>query len=135
MQNEQKTYPQGIKWTRQRKDVYDVLAAAPEPLSAIQIYNQIGEEYAFSTIYRILTAFEEKNIVTRSNWMDSNTLVYALNRGEHTHYAVCLSCHKHIPLSTCPLAHLHFPKAEGEFQVIGHKLELYGYCKDCSKEI
>jgi hypothetical protein len=61
---EKKQYPQGMKWTRQRKDVYDVLENASEPLSAVQIYNCIEKchtegNYAISTIYRILTAFEE----------------------------------------------------------------------------
>lgn len=168
MQKEQIKYPQGMKWTKQRKCVYEVLLHAKEPLSAIQIYNCImkntewelakegyvrshgkdGVEshgsnntggyssigagnYAVSTIYRILTAFEEKGLVTKSNWMDSGTFAYELNRGEHTHYAVCLSCHKHIPLHACPFEHMHLPEAEGDFKITGHKLELYGYCGDC----
>lgn len=140
MQNEQIKYPQGMKWTKQRKDVYAVLFYAKEPLNAIQIYNHIikqaeaSENYAVSTIYRILTAFEEKNLVTRSNWLDSGTFVYELNRGQHTHYAVCLACHKHIPLQVCPFEHMHMPQEE-QFKVTGHKLELYGYCRDCIKII
>ncbi len=137
-------YPQGMKWTKQRKCVYDVLKQAQEPLNAHQIYslvmkNMDGQEqssagesnYAVSTIYRILAAFEEKHLVTKSNWMDSGTFVYELERGQHTHYAVCLSCHKHIPLQICPLAHMHVPEAEEDFKITGHKLELYGYCRAC----
>ena len=125
---QRKTYPQGLKWTKQRKDVYDVLWEATEPLSAVQIYNHI------------LTAFEEKDFVTKTNWMGDGTLVYELNKGGHTHYAVCLSCHKRIPLHVCPLARMHMhTHTEGEeqeleesgFEITGHKLELYGYCKSC----
>lgn len=140
-QNQQINYPQGIKWTKQRKGVYDVLKQAQEPLNAHQIYNLIinkmneqeqGESnYAVSTIYRILAAFEEKQLVIKSNWMDSGTFVYELKRGQHTHYAVCLSCHKYIPLQICPLAHVHVPEEEEEFKITGHKLELYGYCRAC----
>lgn len=131
-------YPQGMKWTRQRKAVYDVLLQAGEPLSAVQIYNQTvkndaSENYAVSTIYRILTAFEEKGFVSRSNWMGEGTQVYELERGSHTHYAICLSCHKHIPLHACPFEHVHLPESDGDFQITGHKLELYGYCKDCKQ--
>ena len=58
-------YPSGIKWTRQRKTVYKVLWDSVEPLNAVQIYHLAekmagGEEYAPSTIYRILAAFEER---------------------------------------------------------------------------
>lgn len=133
-----KEYPKGIKWTKQRKDVYDILDAASEPLGAVQIYNKIVKSgiegnYAVSTIYRILTAFEEQHLVNKSTWMDDGTVVYELNRGSHTHYAVCMACRKRVPLESCPFSHMHMhmPKASDDFEITGHKLELYGYCKQC----
>lgn len=131
-------YPAGLKWTRQRKSVYRVLWETAEPLSAIQIYKRVekqneGEEYAVSTIYRILSVFEEKGLVEKSTWMGDGTVVYELNRGGHTHYAVCLECHKRIPLQSCPFAHIHLGRDTEDFIVTGHKLELYGYCKDCGE--
>ena len=58
------SYPQGLKWTKQRKSVYRALWETAEPLSAIQIYQRItaggdsggGAGYAVSTVYRILAA-------------------------------------------------------------------------------
>ena len=35
-------YPPGLKWTKQRKDVYHVLLGASGPLSPAQIYQQIA---------------------------------------------------------------------------------------------
>ncbi|MCH5345158.1 MAG: transcriptional repressor [Acetatifactor sp.] len=144
-------YPQGLKWTRQRKDVYQVLLNAQEPLSASQIYNTINASktprsgtYAISTIYRILATFEDKNLITKTNWMGNGTVVYELNRGDHTHYAVCLSCRKRISLQGCPLTHIQIPHSmihaqeadllDSGFQVVGHKLELYGYCGECREQ-
>lgn len=132
-------YPRGIKWTRQRKDVYDVLMQAPEPLSAIQIYNHIEKteqtgNYAISTIYRILAVFEEKNLVIKTNFLGDDKVVYELNKGEHIHYAVCLNCHKRIPFHICPFEHMHKNIEENEFLVTEHKLELYGYCKQCREQ-
>lgn len=136
MEDRAREYPQGIKWTRQRKDVYEVLMQATEPMSAIQIYNHIEKteqtgNYAISTIYRILAVFEEKNLVRKTNWMGEDKVVYELNKGEHTHYAVCINCHKRIPLHTCPFEHMRGNIEENEFLVTEHKLELYGYCKQC----
>ena len=138
------TYPQGIKWTRQRKCVYQVLSEAAEPLSAGQIYDLVKnlgehETYALSTIYRILAAFEENGLVSSTTWMGEDTVFYELERGNHTHYAVCLDCHKRIPLQGCPFSIGHFANRHGEhsheelsdFTVIGHKIELYGYCDVC----
>lgn len=131
-------YPQGLKWTRQRKSVYKVLWEAAEPLSAVQIYNLVeqaadGEEYAVSTIYRILAAFEEKGLAEKTTWMGDGTVVYSLNRGEHTHYAVCLECRRRIPLQRCPFADVRLEKETGNFTITGHKLELYGYCGECQE--
>lgn len=143
-------YPAGIKWTKQRKRVYQILEEAVEPLSAARIYARLEpeeqEQYAVSTIYRILTAFEENKLVEKTTWMGEGTIVYELRREGHTHYAVCLDCHRRIPLEHCPL---HMGIGHGglsgrtgteaqdanaeDFQVISHKIELYGYCKECSR--
>ena len=122
------SYPKGLKWTKQRKCVYQVLEEATEPLSAVQIYNRIekeheGSDYAVSKIYRILATFEEHGMVEKTTFMGDGTVVYELNRGEHTHYAVCLECHKRIPLPSCPFAHVHLEQDTGDFTVTGHKLE------------
>lgn len=130
-------FPPGIKWTRQRKSVYKVLEEAEEPLSAVQIYHLAdaqGAEYAVSTIYRILAAFEEKGLVEKSAWMEDGTGLYALKRQEHTHYAVCLECRRRIPLQSCPFAHIHIEKETEDFTVTAHKLELYGYCRECERQ-
>lgn len=135
---EERKYPEGIKWTKQRKSVYEVLFEAKEPLSAAQIYSRVDKlepdgGYAPSTIYRILSTFEEKGLVSKTTWMGDGTVVYELNRGGHTHYAVCLECHKRVPLEKCPFAHLHLEGESADFTITSHKLELYGYCKDCKK--
>lgn len=138
-------YPAGIKWTRQRKSIYDILKQAEEPMSAVQLYQQLLQReetvnYAVSTVYRILGAFEEKAMVLRDTRPEDGNAVYELNRGGHTHYAVCLECHKRIPLKSCPFVHMHPERGneelkEEDFTVTGHKLELYGYCKKCRNDL
>ncbi len=132
-------YPVGLRWTRQRKNVYHVLREAEGPLTAVQIYHLAeavaqGEEYAISTIYRILAAFEERDLVEKSARLEDGTAAYALKKGEHVHYAVCLECHRRIPLQNCPFAHIQIEKETGDFTVTSHKLELYGYCRECGRQ-
>lgn len=130
-------YPRGLKWTEQRKKVYRVLWEAREPLSAVQIYQLAeqpeGREYAVSTIYRILAAFEERGLVEKTAWLEDGTAVYAMRRGTHTHYAVCLECRRRIPLQNCPVTHMHLERETEDFTITGHRLELYGYCGECKK--
>lgn len=129
-------YPQGIKWTKQRRSVYRVLKESKEPLNVSRIYHLAekeagGEEYALSTVYRILAAFEEKGLVERNICLEDGTAVYSLARDGHTHYAVCLGCRRRIPLQSCPFTYVHMEKEPEGFIVTGHRLELYGYCVAC----
>ncbi len=131
--------PEGMKKTKQRMDVYSILMNASEPLTAIDIYERISKRdggcgYAVSTIYRVLAAFEEKGYVEKTTMMGEDMAVYEWKNGtEHKHYAICLSCHTKVPLKKCPFQRMmKLDKTqEDDFEITGHKIELYGYCKKC----
>jgi Fur family ferric uptake transcriptional regulator len=130
-------WPAGIKRTKQRERVLAVLERADRPISAAEIYGQTeraGEAIWLSTVYRILELFVKKGIVTKWVVMNSETALYEINRFRHKHYAVCISCHKIITMDNCPMERF-IPKLEDQdFRVMGHNLELYGYCKDCGSK-
>ena len=132
-------WPEGIKKTKQREDVFRVLVEAKEPLSAIEIYNRIQQQngqinYAISTIYRSLAVFEQKGLVEKSTLMGEDTAVYEWQHGKHKHYAICLKCHKLVPLAKCPFEHVKLDTSDEDFTVTSHKLEIYGYCNKCKEE-
>ena len=67
-------WPQGLKRTKPREQVYDVLAAADRPLDVREIYSRLeGQGLALSTVYRVLTAFEEHQMVTKTTIMGEDT--------------------------------------------------------------
>jgi Fur family ferric uptake transcriptional regulator len=137
-----KFYPETIKKTRQRIDIFKVLYSASQPLSAAEIFDILNssdakEKYAFSTVYRNLLAFEKAGVVIKNVLSTEANAVYELKRESHKHYAVCLSCHVKIPIKACPLhdvAH-HIEGTIPDFQVTGHQLEIYGYCAKCRQLI
>jgi Fur family ferric uptake transcriptional regulator len=134
MEGIQPAWPPGIKHTRQREQVWSVFLTAPAPLTAMDVYTQAAQAGApiwLSTIYRILDHFVEKSLLVKSTGWESNMALYQLNRAGHVHYAVCLGCHKMVPMYACVLEEISPQLKEADFQVIGHKLELYGYCKEC----
>ncbi len=138
----EKHWPCGFKKTRQRIDIYRVLYSASQPLSAAEIYSALNdpsakESYAFSTIYRNLLSFEKAGIIIKTILTTEDTALYELKKETHKHYAVCLKCHKKIPLESCPLHEIahELKNSIPDFQVTGHQLEIYGYCKECSKSL
>lgn len=134
MKEKQNIWPAGIKKTRQRESVLSILEASEKPLSAIEIHSKIekdGNTVWMSTVYRILELFEKKNIVIKTNMINSEMAVYELNRSIHKHYAVCINCHKFITMDNCPMEKFTPNLDDDEFQITGHNLEIYGICKDC----
>lgn len=137
MQEDKSAWPAGIKKTKQRKCVLSVLERADSPLSAMDICTQTENEDCavwLSTVYRILELFVKENIVLKTSVADGEMALYELNRNQHRHYAVCLNCHKVVEMDNCPMEKFIPQLADDDFHVLGHRLEMYGYCKDCNEK-
>ena len=48
--------------------------------------------------------------------------------GHHHHHMICLQCEKTYPIHFCPMPMTDAPE---EFQIVKHKFEVFGYCKNC----
>ncbi|WP_051538072.1 Fur family transcriptional regulator [Butyrivibrio proteoclasticus] len=134
-------FPDSIKKTHQRLDILRILYHSKTPLSAAEIYEKLNSEhkdngYAFSTIYRSLSAFEKAGTIVKTVLTTEDNAVYEYRNETHKHYAVCLKCHKKIPISTCPMHDIidELAKSIPGFKVTGHQMELTGYCENCSKQ-
>jgi Fur family ferric uptake transcriptional regulator len=129
-------WPEGLKRTKQRERVMEALKAAERPVSAMDIAVKIESEGGgawLSTVYRALESFVEHGIVNRIAVTVSDMALYEPTRAGHHHYAVCVDCHRIIPIEKCPVGHFQPELPEDGFTVTGHNLEVFGHCKDCQK--
>jgi len=134
LSDEKNIWPAGIKRTRQRESILSVLRNSDNPLCAADICSKmdIGNNGAWlSTVYRTLELFVQKGVVLKTNMINSEMAVYEINRFEHKHYAVCMNCHKVITMDNCPMENFLPELEDGDFQIMGHNLEVFGYCKNC----
>jgi Fur family transcriptional regulator, ferric uptake regulator len=126
---------EGIKNTKRRNAIMKVLENAETPLTVEEIFLALKDEHAsiwLSTVYRTLEILTEKELVIKSTIIGDDRARYELNHNDHKHHVVCVECHKRFSFEDCPVN--DFEKALKErmdFNVTGHKLEIYGYCKDC----
>ena len=119
----------GLKCTRQRIQVMEILLKNSAPMTAENIY-ELTEEMSLSTVYRIAEKLYEKGIVSKHTIQDSDKFYYEINSSDkHRHYAICLECGRMRHVDVCPVTS---PTIDG-FTVTGHKLEIYGYCDKCSE--
>lgn len=126
----------GIKFTRHRQQVYDLLKKNDQPVSAEQVYNELSLSNIsinLSTVYRILDALSEGELVTKLNISTDNKTLYEYNCNAHRHYLVCLNCNKIFTIKNCPLGDYEKEvQKDTGFCITGHKLTLYGYCAECA---
>jgi len=128
----------GIKNTKQRNVILDILKNTDSPITAEEIFIRSQDSNVnmnFSTVYRILNTFVLKDIAIKTSIGEDDKNLYELNMEEHSHYLICLSCKKMIKIGHCPLEEYESQiQRNTKFRIIGHKLEIHGYCPECIEE-
>ncbi len=124
----------GLKLTRPRLAILQVISEHPGHLSAIEIwkaaralYQPLGRATAFRTINQLV----ELGLL-RPIYLGGGQLRYMLVQGGHHHHIVCTQCGTVIELPHCPLV----PPADeiaaaSGFEITGHLVEFFGVCHDC----
>ncbi len=124
----------GIKVTKQRVAVVEILTKANKPLTAEEIYDLLEnkELMNYSTVYRTLNTLCDKDAVVKTG-EPGGKLYYKLKEHHHSHELECIECHKHIKINTCPVEVFErLVNKETGFVVTEHSLELKGLCAECA---
>lgn len=128
----------GLKITKHRKMILEIMDKTANPVTAEEIFmvmKKNGENPCLSTVYRTLDVFENNDLIIKSKSLDDGKARYEWNSLEHKHHVVCTNCHKIQYINQCPLSEVEKAlKSTIGFDVTGHKLEIYGWCKECQKE-
>lgn len=127
-----------IKYTKQRKLIYEILDGSSGPLSAQEVFFiaiKSKEDINLSTIYRILKLFLDKNLIVSVTVANTKKELFEMKKNFHNHYIICEKCDKKVPLKECPLKNFSdLIEEETGFFLSKHKLELYGLCSKCKNK-
>ena len=128
----------GLKATLPRIKVLDIFERSKDKhLSAEDIYKQIlksGEDVGLATIYRVLTQFEQADILVRHHF-ETGKAVFELNEKTHHDHIVCLQCGYVEEFFNNEIERLQEEVAEElGFKIIDHSLYISADCtkKPCS---
>lgn len=124
----------GYKHTTKRKDMLELLANEKRYVTAKEVLEKLQPEYpglSFDTIYRNLSLFAELEILEMTELDGEKRFRFGCATNHHHHHLICLSCGKTLHLETCPMDFVDLEK--NDFDVTGHKFEIYGYCSECKK--
>ena len=120
----------GVKVTKARLLIYDLLKESDRSVTADYIYSKC-KEINLSTVYRTLEVFLEKDLVDKFELGDGKSSYKLKNRNIHKHILECDLCHKEIEVP-CPMQQIEeLLRNQTEFKVKEHNLTLNGICEEC----
>ncbi len=125
----------GLKATKSRDAVLDVLKAANTPITAEEVYLKLQKKgFNLSTIYRTLNSFANSGLAKKEVNQNKEN-IYSLNNDEDSHVLVCIKCHKRVPLEGCPYHEVNEAiEQKTGFEVLDHHTEIYGVCPNCQNK-
>ena len=125
----------GLKLTKQRLAIINELKASRVPLTAEDMFLSIrkrNDNTSLATVYRNLKTLVTAGLVIKSGVFEDKAQ-YRLANSSHSHDLICLGCQKVLELTQCPFDCLQETIGQKEgFTVTEHRIELYGYCRECS---
>ncbi len=126
----------GLKMTDQRRVISRVLSEATDHPDVEQVYrraSQIDRRISIATVYRTMRLFEEANVIERLDFGDGRAR-YEESRDEHHHHLIDLDSGEVVEFANPEIEALKERIArELGFELIGHRLELYGVRKERKK--
>ena len=127
----------GLKATLPRLKILEIFQNSNiRHLSAEDVYKILLSEnmdVGLATVYRVLTQFEQAEIIHR-NHFETGKAVFELNEGSHHDHLVCLNCGRVEEFYDPDIEQRqHAIAAERGFTISDHSLAIYGNCnkKDC----
>jgi len=125
----------GNRVTPQRRAILRIIQGQGGHLSADEIYYLARKEVprlSLSTVYRTLELLKDLDLVSELH-LAGHHYRYEAQSGEHQHL-VCLSCGKVVEFECGHWAEMHQKLADQYgFNVARSRVELFGYCEECSK--
>lgn len=123
----------GRKVTPQRVAVFETLCERGGHPTVDQIYQEVRKRFpmiSLNTVYQTMEALAHLKVVSPVGH-SLEAARYETDPAPH-HHAVCIACKRITDVFDAALGRVKLPRAvKDRFQVLGHRVEFYGYCADC----
>ena len=128
---------QGLKATAQSDDIAHVFFASNRHISVEELYNEvkrINPRIGYATVYRTMKLLTECGLAAERHFRDGEARYESQAEGRHHDHLICESCGKIVEFEEERIEALQAEVARRlGFRFTGHKMELYGLCRECQK--
>ena len=125
-----------LKYTDQRKLILDTFLAMETHFTVEDLYEKIklkNPSLGFTTVYRTLKLFTDCGLANEIKFEDGITRYEHRYGHEHHDHLVCTKCGKLIEVMEPEIEDLQKKLAQKHgFNILHHRMELYGICKNCA---
>ncbi|BAQ11383.1 Fur family transcriptional regulator zurr [Bacillus sp. OxB-1] len=120
------------KRTKNRETILQFFSDNNRYMTALELKNSMETDnpgISFDTIYRNLATFTELGILEETELSGERHFRMQCDHGVHHHHFICTACGTTKSIPHCPMEHItvNLPN----FEVEGHKFEVYGKCPQC----
>jgi Fur family ferric uptake transcriptional regulator len=125
-----------LKSTAQRDTIAKVFLATQRHISVEELYQEVkrrNPRIGYATVYRTLKLLTECGIAVERHFRDGEARYESGQKSHHDHL-ICEACGKIVEFEEPRIESLQEEIARQlSFRLTGHKMELYGLCRDCQK--
>lgn len=125
----------GLRSTEQRRIVTEMFFTSTGHLSIEDLLDKVRVEeprIGYATVYRTLKLLKECGLAFERHFGDGVSRYEVAWEDEHHDHLICIECEKIIEFEDDAIETLqHKVAAKQGFELVRHKLELYGVCADC----
>lgn len=130
-------HDKGLKMTEQRRVISHVLSDAVDHPDVEEVFkraSKIDPKISIATVYRTMRLFEDANVISKLDFGDGRAR-YESTRDDHHHHLIDLKTGEIIEFQNEEIEVLKEKiAAELGYELVGHRLELYGVRKKAIKE-
>ena len=125
-----------LKITKQRRTVLKAFLECKNHISVEELYNTVLKtepKIGLATVYRTLALLTKSGLALEMDFGDGQKRYESSYRTVHHDHMVCTECGKIIEFNH-PLIEKYQEEIakENSFKITSHKLDIFGYCLDCT---
>lgn len=125
----------GLRLTRQRRHVYEVLLGQQDHPTAMEVFLRAKPamgSLSLATVYNVLETLAERGLVRKVH-LDSSSTRYCANNSRHGHFT-CTSCGAVLDVPLLPGAELEkLHQLPRGYTVTQQEVSLHGLCAACRR--
>ena len=127
---------QRLKSTAQRDTIVKVFLETQRHISVEELYLEVkrrNSRIGYATVYRTIKLLTECGLAAERHFRDGEARYESAEKSHHDHL-ICESCGRIVEFEEPRIESLQQEIAKRlGFRFTGHKMELYGLCRDCQK--